>query len=49
MFIRAPYTGMIMEGSPPDNFVVAVTATDPDLGDSIAFTIEEGEGKIQEC
>lgn len=45
MFIGAPYTGRIMEGSPPDNFVVAVTATDPDLRDSIAFAIEEGEGR----
>ena len=46
MFVGAPYTGMIMEGSPPDNFVVAVSATDPDLGDAIVFAIEEGEVTI---
>lgn len=47
-FIGEPYTGQIVEGSLPDNFVVAVNATDPDLEDAIQYAIEGGEGILTE-
>ena len=45
-FIGGPYTGMILEDSPQDNFVAAVNATDLDSGDAIDYAIEEGKGWV---